>query len=79
MGRFKCAWCERDLGPSGTAEDSHGICKGCEKEFRENGLVAAERVRLEALGRKAAAAQRARREVLRGPVQVQTGVARGHQ
>jgi hypothetical protein len=30
-----CAWCGRDLGPSGTAEDSHGICRECDKKLRQ--------------------------------------------
>lgn len=34
-GRFVCAWCGRDLGPSGTREDSHGICAECERKLRE--------------------------------------------
>lgn len=28
-GRILCAWCGRDLGPSGTDENSHGICNKC--------------------------------------------------
>ena len=34
-GRYICAWCGRDIGPSGTAEDSHGICAACERKLRE--------------------------------------------
>lgn len=33
QGRMICAWCGKDLGTSGTPEDSHGICKKCEKKF----------------------------------------------
>jgi len=43
--RKVCAWCKRDMGPSPTRENSHGICKECEREFlaetqdyREEGL-----------------------------------------
>ena len=34
-GRFICAWCGRDLGPSGTERDSHGICSECDRKLRE--------------------------------------------
>jgi len=34
-GRFICAWCGKDLGPSGTPEDSAGICPKCLREFEE--------------------------------------------
>ena len=32
-GRFICAWCQKDLGPAETPEDSHGICSECAKTF----------------------------------------------
>lgn len=32
-GRFICAWCQKDLGPAETPEDSHGICSECNKTF----------------------------------------------
>jgi len=35
QARKICAWCGRDLGPSPTREDSHGICPGCERKFWE--------------------------------------------
>ena len=28
-GRYICMKCGKDLGPSGTEEDSHGICPKC--------------------------------------------------
>lgn len=34
-GRIICAWCGRDLGPSGTRDDSHGVCAACEARLRE--------------------------------------------
>jgi len=34
-GRFICAWCGKDLGPSGTPEDSHGICPECAAKLQE--------------------------------------------
>ncbi len=34
-GRMICSWCGRDLGPSGTAQDSHGICADCDRKLRE--------------------------------------------
>jgi hypothetical protein len=30
-GRFICSWCGKDMGPSNTPEDSHGICEECKK------------------------------------------------
>ena len=29
MGRFVCMSCGKDLGPSETEEDSHGVCVPC--------------------------------------------------
>jgi len=34
-GRFVCAWCGKDLGPSGTPEDSHGICPECAGKLQQ--------------------------------------------
>lgn len=31
--RFRCSECGKDLGPSDTPEDSHGMCEDCVKEF----------------------------------------------
>ena len=28
-GRVICSWCGKDMGPSGTDMDSHGICAKC--------------------------------------------------
>lgn len=36
-GRFICAWRAEDLGPSGTPENSGGICKECKRKFLEGG------------------------------------------
>lgn len=33
--RFICAWCGKDLGPTDTLENSHGICAECGKRFLE--------------------------------------------
>jgi hypothetical protein len=33
-GRFVCGWCGVDMGPSGTQENSHGICPSCAKILR---------------------------------------------
>jgi hypothetical protein len=44
-GRMVCAWCGRDLGFSGTVEDSHGVCVPCKelyltpKGVRDGGVV----------------------------------------
>ncbi len=27
-----CAWCKKDMGPSATERDSHGICESCAAE-----------------------------------------------
>jgi predicted amidophosphoribosyltransferase len=35
QGRMICAWCGRDLGPSGARADSHGICAECERKLRQ--------------------------------------------
>ena len=35
QSRKVCAWCKKDLGPSPTRENSHGICPKCAKEFLE--------------------------------------------
>ena len=34
-GRFICAWCGRDIGPSGTERDDHRICGECGRKHRE--------------------------------------------
>ena len=38
-GRLVCAWCGRDLGPSNTPEDSHGICEKCRRKMLEEDSV----------------------------------------
>ena len=43
-GRMICAWCGRDLGPSGTAQDSHGICAACDAKLREKAQRQRERL-----------------------------------
>jgi len=34
-GRLICAWCGKDLGPSNTEENSHGICNLCREALLE--------------------------------------------
>jgi len=34
-GRVICAWCGKDMGPSPTPEDSHGICPECGRRLLE--------------------------------------------
>ena len=34
-GRMVCSWCGKDLGPSGTVDESNGICPKCfERVFK---------------------------------------------
>lgn len=34
-GHYICAWYGKDLGPSGTTEDSHGICPECLEKMKQ--------------------------------------------
>ncbi len=33
MARYVCMSCGDDLGPANTPEDSHGICRECERKY----------------------------------------------
>jgi hypothetical protein len=33
FGRVICSWCNKDMGPSKTDMDSHGICADCAKKM----------------------------------------------
>jgi hypothetical protein len=32
-GRRVCSWCDRDMGPSQTADDTHGCCPECRDKY----------------------------------------------
>lgn len=32
-GRRICSWCDKDMGPAPTKEDTHGICPDCAKKM----------------------------------------------
>lgn len=36
MARRICAWCDADMGPSNTKEDTHGICGSCHEKMRSD-------------------------------------------
>lgn len=33
MSRYVCSWCGADLREARTAEDSHGVCRRCERRM----------------------------------------------